>query len=167
MTQEGGPTMRSGSPEARKQAALVLEVLGGARTIYEASEAMGISTNRYYQIERRALDGLIAALEPRKRGRMAGGENHVARLESEKRRLALEVGRLQALLRVAHRALAISPPAKPEESKLRGKDGKARRKSKARGKRVVLALRRSGDGASGTPQPRPATKSNGAKEATS
>jgi len=165
MTRDGSPATRSGSPDARKQAALVLEVLGGSRTIADASAAMGVSTNRYYQIERRALDGLIAALEHRKRGRIAG-EDRVARLESDKRRLTLEVGRLQALLRVAHRALAISPPAKPEESKLRDKGGKARRKSKARGKRVVLSLRRSAESAPGT-EPRPAVKPGGAKEATS
>ena len=167
MTRSDTPVVRSGSPDARKQAALVLEVLGGARTIADASEAMGISTNRYYQLERRALDGLIAALEPRKRGRIVRSEDHVARLEADKRRLVLEVGRLQALLRVAHRAIGILPPAKPEESKLRAKGGKARRKTKARGKRVVLALRRSADGGSGTSEPRPAVKPNGVKEATS
>ena len=154
--------IKAGSPDARKQAALVLEVLGGARTIVDASQAMGISTNRYYQIERRALDGLIAALEPRRRGRSTGGEHRVARLETDKARLQREVGRLQALLRVAQRAMGITPPAKQDESKLRGKGGKARRRSKARGKRVVLALRRGLDAS-----PTGETKAAGAKEATS
>jgi hypothetical protein len=167
MSREGAPIVKSGSPDARKQAALVLEVLGGARTIADASEAMGISTNRYYQLERRALDGLIAALEPRKRGRIVRSVDRVAHLESDKARLEREIGRLQALLRGAQRAIGITPPAKPDGSKLRGKSGKTRRRSKARGKRVVLSLRRSADGGASAPETGPAARPSGPKEATS
>jgi hypothetical protein len=76
----------------------------------------------------------------------------VAQLEGDKKRLALEVGRLQALLRVAHRAIGISPPAKPEEGKLRA-GGKA---SQDQGRARVVVAFAGADGASAWARPRSA-----------
>ncbi len=63
-----GPGALKGSPEARRQAALILEVLCGVRTATDASKAMGIALPRYYVLETRALQGFILALEPLPRG---------------------------------------------------------------------------------------------------
>jgi hypothetical protein len=151
------------SPAARKQAALILEVLTGMRTTSEASEAMGVSVNRYYQLERRALDGLIGSLEPRRRGRALRSEDRIARLEAERTKLLRDVGRLQALLRAAQRAIGITAPSSSDGSKLGG-TSKRRRRSAVRGKRVVLALRREAE-ASAPSVPEAKPSSSGAPEA--
>ncbi len=48
-----------GDERAKRSAALVLEVLAGVRTPSEASTALGVSTMRYYVLERRALEGMV------------------------------------------------------------------------------------------------------------
>ena len=50
--------------EAQRLAAAILEVLAGVRSPPAASELLGISLPRYYQLEARALEGLVAALGP-------------------------------------------------------------------------------------------------------
>ena len=63
---------RPGAPsiglEARRAAALVLEVLAGVRTPAGAATALGIRLPRYYLLEQRAIQGLISACEPRRSG---------------------------------------------------------------------------------------------------
>ena len=56
-----GPALKSGGYDARKTAALVLEVLSGELNPSEAAEILQVSLPRYYQIEKRALEGLIRA----------------------------------------------------------------------------------------------------------
>src|SRR5262249_41138761 len=57
-----------GSAEAKRLAAAILEALAGVRGPAEVAQALGISLARYYQVETRALGGLLAACEPRRRG---------------------------------------------------------------------------------------------------
>src|SRR5262249_32036194 len=63
----GTPRVRTDgvSAEARRQAAALLEVLAGVRTPTEVAAQLAISLTRYYIIESRALQGLLAACEPR------------------------------------------------------------------------------------------------------
>jgi hypothetical protein len=117
----------TGSTEAKRLGAVVLEVLCGLRDAQDGARAMGVSANRYYQLETRALQGLIAALEPRPKGRRWSAEDKLAGVEKEKQRLEQEVGRLQALLRAAQRSMGI--PALPK----RQKGGKLGGKNQARG----------------------------------
>ena len=64
------PTMRRTVPpaatpsEAQRLAATILEVLAGVSTPTQAAETLSISLPRYYQLEARALEGLVAALTP-------------------------------------------------------------------------------------------------------
>src|SRR5947209_7172362 len=60
------------SPETRQLAASVLEVLAGSQTPLEVARGLGLSLARYYQLERRALAGLVAACESRRGGRHSG-----------------------------------------------------------------------------------------------
>jgi len=126
------PRGLEGSPDAKRQGAVVLEVLCGLRDAREGSKALGVSANRYYQLELRALQGLVSALEPRPKGRRWTAEERLVLAEKEKRRLEREVGRLQALLRAAQRSLGVPAFARPE------KGGKLRDKGKARGVRRRL-----------------------------
>ncbi len=96
--------------EAKRLAAAILEVLAGARTPTEAATALGLSVPRYYQVEARGLKGLLAACEPRPRGRVRSPESATAKLSRENQVLQRELTRSQALARAAQRAVGLSPP---------------------------------------------------------
>lgn len=109
-----GPAPPGGTSPARRQAAVILEVLAGVRRPSEAAEALGASLPRYYQLERRALCGLVSACEPAPRGPRVDAAKRLAALERENRRLERECDRRQALVRMAERSLGLPPaPARP------------------------------------------------------
>lgn len=147
MKKRQGPKL-PGSVGAKRHAAVILEVLSGLRGPREGSEAMGVSLNRYYQLELRALGGMIGALEPRPKGRQTTPEDQIAELEREKRRLEQEVSRHQALVRAAHRSLGVPAlPTAKKGSRLRGKrtdktKAPRRRRTVKRGAKVIARLRR-------------------------
>src|SRR6266852_4693846 len=122
--------------EARRQAAAILEVLAGVRTPTEAAQALAMSLPRYYQVESRALRGLVAACVPRPKGRQPSAEGLVAALQREIERWRREAGRQLALARAAQRAIGLSPPAPVKET------GKKIRRRAARALGVAAALRR-------------------------
>jgi hypothetical protein len=136
------PRVFAGSSEAKRLAAGILEGLSGVRGPQEASVALGVSLTRYYHLETRALAGLVAALEPRGKGRRKRPEDEVARLRRDKERLEHELHRAQALVRVAQRTVGLpsSRPVVPGE-KVSGKKGR-RRRALVRVRGVVEALRR-------------------------
>ena len=147
MTKRQDPKL-PGSAGAKRLAAVILEVLSGLRGPREGSAAMGVSLNRYYQLESRALGGLIDALEPRPKGRRTTPQDQIVALEREKRRLEQEVGRHQALVRAAHRSLGVPAlPTAKKGSRLRGKStdktkAPRRRRTVKRGAKVIARLRR-------------------------
>jgi hypothetical protein len=119
---------------SRKAAAGILQVLAGLRTPAEVGEALGVSVNRYYQLEQRALEGMLLALEPRTRGPR---RSPAAEAETLRRRLQVqerEVSRYQALLRASQRALGLKAVVREKRGK-----GKARR-PRVRAKAVIAAL---------------------------
>ncbi len=99
------------SLEARRQAAAILEVLAGMHRPLEAAQLLGTSLMRYYQLERRALEGLVAACEPPKRGPRLNPQRQLAALQREKANLARECDRQRALVRAAQRALGLKFPS--------------------------------------------------------
>jgi hypothetical protein len=133
-----GPKTLSGSSEAKRHAAVILEVLSGIRGPGEASQAMGISLTRYYMLETRALQGLIAGLEPIPRGRRRrSAKDEIARMERERRKLERELDRTQALLRAAQRAIGVPPRASSEKKTA---SGRKRRRPSVRAKRAIAVL---------------------------
>jgi hypothetical protein len=96
--------------QAKRQAAAILEVLAGARTPSQAAADLSISIPRYYLLEQRALDGLLAACQPRPQGRTVTPETQMTRLRKEVERLQRENTRKQALVRAAQRAVGLSLP---------------------------------------------------------
>lgn len=110
-TKARGPAPLVGSEPARRQAAAILEVLAGVRRPSEAAQALSTSLPRYYQLERRALLGLLKACEPAPRGPRIDLTRQLAALERENRRLKRECDRQQALVRMAERGLGLPPPA--------------------------------------------------------
>ena len=133
-----------GDGEAKRLAAIILEVLAGGRTPTEAAEALGVSPPRYYALEQRALDGLLAACRRRPRGRTKTPQRELEKLQGDVRRLERECGRWQALLRAAQRTVGIAPPkpVKPEP----GRKGRPRRSRVARALRAAGALRNESKG---------------------
>ena len=129
-------TALTGSRKAKQAAAVILEVFAGIRGAQEAGEALGVSPNRYYQLEARGLQGMIEALEPRPWGRQRRTEEEIARITAEKDRLGREVNRLTSLVRASRRSMGI-----PAEKSSRGKP----RKRGHRGKKVIAILARPKD----------------------
>jgi hypothetical protein len=117
---------------------VVLEVLAGLRTPTEGSQALGITSMRYYVLERRALEGMVQALAPRPKGKRRRPEDALAEVRREKVRLEREVGRLQALVRAAQRTMKL-PPAPLRERK----KGEARRprRPQVRAEKTIALLR--------------------------
>lgn len=151
---EGGLALDQISGESRKQAAVVLEVLAGLRTPEQAAEALGLSLPTYYNLETRALRGLIHGCTPTPPGRTLMLLKQVRSLETKSAALEKQVGRYQALLRNAQRAAGLSPPA----SASAGKPGARRKRTPAvRALRAVEALQRDRPPAPHEPATTPAT----------
>jgi len=121
--------------EAQRLAAAILEVLAGVRTPSQAAEALGVSLPRYFQLETRAMQGLVAGCEPRPRGPGRTADTELAALRRQHERLERELSRQQTLLRLAQRNVGLPPP------KAADKPGRKDRSKKRRRRPVVRALR--------------------------
>jgi hypothetical protein len=125
------------SREGRQLAAVLLEVLAGVQTPSAAAQLLGISLPRYYAVELRALQALVAACEPRPKGRRRSPASELAALRRECEQLRRDCARQQALVRAAQRTIGLAPPApaKPERGTRR-----RRRKPTARALKAVRVL---------------------------
>ena len=129
---------KKGTAEARRIAAAILEVLGGIRLPSDAAAALGISVPRYYQLEIRALNGLVEACEPRAIGRVRTVESELAAALHEVACLKRECSRQQALVRLAQRTVGLSAPQPPKPGP---KGLRKRRSPTVRALRAVAALK--------------------------
>jgi hypothetical protein len=124
------------SAEAKRLAAAILEVLAGVRTPTAAAEALSLSLPRYYQLEVRALHGMLAACEPRPLGRVQTPASALAASQRECEQWRRECVRQQALVRAAHRAIGlVASPVPTDVSKRR------KRRPTARALKAVAGLR--------------------------
>ena len=123
------------SREARRLAAVVLDCLAGSRTPTQACETLGVSLPRYYQLEGRALRGLLAACESRPRGRRPDVEAELAGVRKELERVKRELARSQSLVRLTQKTVGVAPPTA-------AKVGKRKRKPVVRAMRRAEQLRR-------------------------
>jgi hypothetical protein len=130
--------------DSRKQAAVVLEVLAGLRTPEQAAEALGLSLQTYYNLETRALRGLIHGCTPMPPGRTMMLLKQVRSLEAKSAGLQKQVGRYQALLRNAQRSagLLAAPPASTAGKSSTTASGRRKRPPTVRALRAVEALQR-------------------------
>ncbi|MHC4410810.1 MAG: hypothetical protein ACYS0F_17615 [Planctomycetota bacterium] len=132
----GASTLR-GSKRARQVAVAILETLAGELGTTEAATQLGVSLSRYYQLETRALAGLLAAVEPRSRGPQKTPERENQALQAENKQLQKELRRHQALLRAAHRSVGL--PSKGTKGATKSK--RVRGKRGSRGTTVLQTLR--------------------------
>lgn len=111
--------------EARRRAAAVLEVLAGSRSPTDAARALGVTPNRYYLLELRAVQGLVRGCGTED-GRRRPLEQETGRLRKQVAKLERECARYAALARIARQAVALSPPAASASGKTA--DGKRKRR---------------------------------------
>jgi len=123
------------SPEYRRQAACVLEVLAGLRSPEQAAEALQISLPTYYNLETRALRGLIHGCSPSPPGRTMCLLKQIRSLEEKSTALEQQVSRYQALLRNARRSAGLLPPPLQQKPK-----PGAKRRSKRPAIRALRAI---------------------------
>jgi hypothetical protein len=131
------PLAPQASKEAKRLAAVILEVLAGVRQPSQAAEALQVSLPRYYQVETRALQGLLAACESRPKGRQPQTAQELAALQQHNARLQREVARQQALVRVAQRVVGVPAAVSPAPKAA----GKKKRQRKARALTMAARLR--------------------------
>jgi hypothetical protein len=81
---------------------------------------------------------MVAALQPRPKGKRRGSEGTINELRREKIRLEREVGRLQALVRAAQRTMKLPPPASREKKK---GEGRRTRRPQVRAEKTIALLR--------------------------
>jgi hypothetical protein len=136
------------TPDSRRQAACVLEVLAGVRTPDQAAEALSISLPTYYNLEIRALRGLIFSCTPEPPGRTLSLARKLRTAELKAAAMEKQVQRYQALLRNSQRNIGLLPP--PTPSKQLGKGKRKPRKPVVRAFRAIEALQQA-DGPSSAP----------------
>lgn len=149
---EGGEL--EGSKEARRHAVILLELLTGMRTGAEAAEALGCSPSRVYQLEARALQGVVRAMEPRPRGPRPDSQKQLAEIEREKQSLADELARTQALLRTAYRSFGM--PASRATGKKDDSPVRRRRKKPLRARKAIARIAGDDGALADGKQPKPA-----------
>jgi hypothetical protein len=120
------PIAPQASKEAKRLAAVILEVLAGLRTLPQAAEVLQLSLPRYYQLEARGLRGLLEACEPKPKGRQPNPARELAAMQRENERLRRELARQQSLVRLSQRSIGLSPPPAPAP-KSSGKKGRRRK----------------------------------------
>jgi hypothetical protein len=128
------------SRQAQRVAAAILEVLAGVRTPLDAAAALDIAPPRYYLLEQRALEGLVAACEPRLQGRGQNPRRQIAALEKEIERLKQDCTRQQSLVRAAQRTIGLAPSPAAEKPVKRAGPKAAGKKLRKR-RPVVRALK--------------------------
>ena len=135
--------VQGGSKEANRIVVAILEVLAGVRSPAEAAEALKISLPRYYILEARALEGMVAACEPKPLGKQPSLETRIASLEKELQRAHRHCARQQALVRVAQRSVGLTATdtQKGKTSPKRDRKGRKKRRPTVRALKAADTLR--------------------------
>jgi len=127
------------SREAKRLAAIILEVMAGMRTPPEAAAALQLSLPRYYQLEARAMRGLLDSCETKPKGRQPNPANELTALQRQNERLQRDLARQQSLVRVTQRSIGLSPPPPPPATSK--SSGKKSRKRKPMARALSMAAR--------------------------
>jgi hypothetical protein len=141
-SRRSGHGVEGGTSEANRMAVAILEVLAGGCSPAEAAGALGISLPRYYILETRALEGLVAACEPKPLGKQPSPETRIAALEKALRQARRDCARQEALVRVTRRSvgLRIPEPAPGKQGVKRDGRGRKKRRPTVRALKVVEKL---------------------------
>lgn len=102
----------------RRRAVLILEVLAGIKGAGDAAQELGIALQGYYNLEDRAVKGLVSACKPKPPGPKRDYPREVEELTQERDRLQAENARYQALVRASQVSVGLEPD-KPTKAKKR------------------------------------------------
>lgn len=168
------PLGRGLPTSAQQRAAAILEVLAGEQTAAQAARALGVSPMHYYLLERRALQGLVAACAPRPKGPSGPRpEQELVRLRRELERSHRECQRQTALVRATQRALGFPAAAtreKPEKTREKpqpaGGKRPPRRRATVRALRAAQSLRQNSSGPAAADLVEPSSVQGSTTEAT-
>jgi hypothetical protein len=140
---KGAHALRSGTPEANRLAVAILEVLAGIRSPAEAATNVNLSLVRYFQLETRALQGMVRALEPLPKGKQPSLDGRLKQLEKQLQQSRRECSRQQALVRVAQRTvgLPMSSPSKAKAAETGDRKGSHKNNTKKKRRPMVRALK--------------------------
>lgn len=127
---------------ARARCLMLLSVLSGEKSVSEAIREEKISRPSYYQLETRALNAMLAALNPLGASAQEGPDRSVAaarieELHRQLQRLQQDKRRAQRLLLLSRKSLRLPrprrgrPPKNPQSSTLSGRPRSKRSKAKA------------------------------------
>jgi hypothetical protein len=97
---------------------------------------------RYYQLETRALRGLVEACEAKPRGRAPNPDKELGVLRRQQERLQRELTRQQSLVRLTQRHFGLPAPAPPAKSAVGGPGKKRRRRPTVRALSAAAQLAR-------------------------
>lgn len=135
-----GPAALTGSEDAKRKMAVILEAIAGLRTIQSACEELGIAAVRYYALETRMLQGMVDALEPRKRGRKVDLQAELDRQRAAAADLERELLRVKALYRTTQRAVGVKDRVDGAAKKKKTTRSRRPRKT-SRGERLASRLK--------------------------
>jgi hypothetical protein len=115
--------------------------LAGVSSPPAAAQALAVSLPRYYQLEARALAGLVAALGPRPKGKQPSLENRVKLLEKQLEVAHRQCARQEALVRLTQRTLGLAVATQPKFARPeRDQAGRKKRRPVVRALKAAQAL---------------------------
>jgi hypothetical protein len=127
--------------DAQRMAAIILEVLAGIGSPQEAAQMLSVSLPRYYQLEARALEGLVGALGPRPKGKQPSLENRIKILEKELEIVRRQCARQAALVRVTQRTLGTTLALKSNPKTECDAKGRKKRRPMVRAMKAAKVLK--------------------------
>ncbi len=120
MEPEGPPKAEDLDPQVEKRLFAILKGLMGGASVNELAERLGISRERYYELQRKVLRVSREALKPEKPGpKSVPCDPETAALKRENRQLKQELQKAKTLLDVAKRQ-AKGPQKDPDPPSPRG-----------------------------------------------
>lgn len=126
---------------AKRRCLLVLNVLSGERPVTDVIAEAKISRGTYYQLESKALQAMIAALQPGAASAedpSAAASKQIAELEAKVAKLEKELRRKERLLLLTRKVVGSGPVTTAR----RGRPRKSKKKATARRGRASSAASR-------------------------
>jgi hypothetical protein len=125
-----------GSEEAKRRLEVILETMGGQKSVQEAIEQLGLRKSMFHEIRMESLKGALESLEAKPRGRP---RQEVTEDQRENERLRKEIEELKAALQIAHVreeiALVMPHVLKGADAKKKRMEERKKRRRRAKSRR--------------------------------
>src|SRR5262245_10050023 len=92
-----------GDEVSKARCLMVLSVLSGEKPVTQAIQETGISRGTYYQLETRALEAMLRALDPRSKRVEGSSRTRLLQLEARLKRLEQSKRRTERLLQLTRK----------------------------------------------------------------